>query len=95
MLPVVLFLCDIAFKALLTTQMSMFLFNQILGEKTHIKRFELSEKKRKEKKTLESDSSSQLLNNWAHTQYTNTGICNHDFTDELYRLCMAFVLLLP
>ena len=72
MLPVVLFLCDIAFKALLTTQMSMFLFNQILGEKTHIKRFELSEKKRKEKKTLESDSSSQLLNNWAHTHSTQT-----------------------
>ena len=44
----VLFLCDIVFKALLTTQMSMFLFNHILGEKTLIKRFELSEKKRKE-----------------------------------------------
>lgn len=63
----VLFLCDIVFKALLTTQMSMFLFNHILGEKTLIKRFELSEKK-----TLESDSSSQLLNNWAHTHSTQT-----------------------
>ena len=40
----------------------------ILGEKTLIKRFELSETKKEKKtkkKTLESDSSYPLLKNWA------------------------------
>ena len=83
-----MFLCDIAFKALLTTQMSMFLFNHILGEKTHIKRFELSEKKRKRSKVTHPPNF--WITGHTHTVHTHWNLqsrLHRRAVSALYGIC--------